>query len=153
VGKAPDMTFDHIGVVVARVEQYRPVLARVFGVSRFTEVFRDPLHKVIVQFGQDPSGIVYELIEPLGDDSPVAKVMRSGQNILNHVAYLVPDLARAAARLRSQGGLPLTGPAPAVAFGGNPVQFFLTPLRIVLELVEGRTPAHDFRAWDAIDLG
>ncbi|MBI5524061.1 MAG: VOC family protein [Desulfarculus sp.] len=136
--------FDHIGVVVPSVDWGRPRLAPLWGVSRWTQVFNDPIHKVIVQFGQDTSGIVYELVAPLGDDAPIKQALDKGHNLLNHLAYRTPDLQVAAAVLRRQGCIPLGRPAPAVAFGGQPVQFFLTPVRIILEVVQGAALVHKF---------
>ena len=139
-----EYAFDHIGVVVPSVDWGRPRLAPLWGVSRWTEVFHDPLLKVIVQFGQDGSGIVYELVAPLGPDAPIRQALDKGQNLLNHVAYRTADLASAASTLRGQGCMPLGAAAPAKAFGGQPVQFFLTPVRIILEVVQGAAPVHRF---------
>jgi methylmalonyl-CoA/ethylmalonyl-CoA epimerase len=136
--------FDHIGVVVPAVDWGRPRLAPLWGVDAWTQVFSDPIHKVIVQFGRDASGIGYELVAPLSDDAPIAQALSKGQNLLNHVAYRTPDLATAAGVLRGQGCIPLGRPAPAVAFGGQPVQFFLTPVRIILEVVQGAATVHRF---------
>jgi hypothetical protein len=38
--------------------------------EHWSEAFVDDVNGVIVQFGRDDSGICYELIEPLGPDSP-----------------------------------------------------------------------------------
>ena len=140
----PDMRFDHLGVLAKDIAAGRPHLAAVFGVREWTEVFSDPVHQVRVQFGRDPSGVVYELIEPLGDTSPVAGALAKGQNILNHVAYRVTDLELTAEALREKRCLPLGPAAPAVAFNGQPIQFFLTPLRIILEIIQGQTHDHKF---------
>ena len=142
--QAPVYAFDHIGVVVPSVEWGRPRLAPLWGVDAWTTVFEDPIHKVIVQFGRDHSGIVYELVAPRGEDAPIRQALSKGQNLLNHVAYRTPDLAMAATVLRGQGCIPLGRPAPAVAFGGQPVQFFLTPVRIILEVVQGAATLHRF---------
>lgn len=141
---APAYAFDHIGVVVPSVDWGRPRLAPLWGVDQWTQVFEDPIHKVIVQFGRDASGIVYELVAPLGEDAPIKQALAKGQNLLNHVAYRTADLATAAGVLRGQGCIPLGRPAPAVAFGGQPVQFFLTPVRIILEVVQGQACSHRF---------
>ena len=112
--------------------------------DRWTQIFEDPIHRVVVQFGQDNSGIVYELVAPLGQGSPIAQALAKGQNLLNHVAYRTPSLEQAALALRGLGCIPLGRPAPAVAFGGQPVQFFLTPVRIILEVVQGQATVHSF---------
>ena len=94
------------------------------------------MQEVCVQFGKDSSGIQYELIAPLTDSSPVATSLRQGKNILNHVAYLVPSLDEHATKLREVGCLPVDPPKPAVAFEGARIQFFFSPLRYLLELIE-----------------
>jgi methylmalonyl-CoA/ethylmalonyl-CoA epimerase len=138
------MTFDHLGVVCKGISVGRPHMVSVFGVRQWTDSFVDPIQKVVVQFGSDPSGIVYELIEPSGPDSPIAATLVKGQNLLNHVAYRVPDLEQAARDLRAKRCMPLGPAAPATAFGGNHIQFFLTPLRFILELIQGQLPPHEF---------
>jgi len=139
-----NLTFDHLGVICKSISAGRPHMFSVFGVRHWTSSFFDPIQKVVVQFGRDPSGIVYELIEPAGPDSPIAATLAKGQNLLNHVAYRVPHLETAAKDLRAKRCMPLGVAAPATAFGGNYIQFFLTPLRFILELIQGELPLHEF---------
>ena len=131
------MKFDHIGLVVKKIARGRTFLEASLGVSDWTGEIRDELNGVIAQFGRDPSGLVYELLEPLGPDSPIGNALSSRRAILNHVAYRVHDLAAAADQLRDQGCAPVAPARPGIAFGGRPIQFFVTPLHFVLELIEG----------------
>jgi len=96
---------------------------------------------VRIQFGVDRSGIRYELVAPLGEDNPVSGVVKSGKNVLNHVAYLVPDLDTAMEKMLAQDAVPLGPPMPAVAFNNRRVVFFYTSLRFIVELIE--TPGAD----------
>jgi methylmalonyl-CoA/ethylmalonyl-CoA epimerase len=100
------------------------------------EEFKDEGLKVYIQFLRDESGVLYELIAPLGEDSPTAGVLATGKNILNHVAYTVTDLEGESQRLRKGGCIPLGRSAPALAFERRNVAFFLTPLTFILELIE-----------------
>ncbi len=130
------MIFDHIGLFVADLEAGREALGKLLPIAEFLPPIDDPVLKVRVQFGIDASGLRYELVAPFGEGDPVSGVLASGKNILNHVAYRVADLAAEAARLRIAGAMPLGVPKPALAFGGKRVQFFLTKLRFVVELIE-----------------
>ena len=104
-------------------------------------MFEDPGIGVYVLFGKDQSGVCYELISPLGENSPIRQALSTGARILNHVAYLTDDLDMEAERFRN-GGCIAAGPAtPAVAYGGAPVQFFVTPLRFIIELIGA--PGHN----------
>lgn len=130
------MKFDHIGLFVRDLTNGRETLATILPIGDWTAPLDDPLIRVRVQFGRDRAGIRYELVAPLGPGNPVEGALAGGTNILNHIAYLTPDLDAEVRRQRRAGAVP-TGPAqPAVAFGGRRVIFLLTPLRFILELVE-----------------
>ncbi len=130
------MIFDHIGLFVRDIETGRSRLGAMIPIQSWSAITEDPVLKVRVQFGVDPSGLRYELVAPFGDPNPVSAALASGNNVLNHIAYRVPDLDAAAAALRAQGAMPLGPAQPALAFAGARVMFFLTSLRFILELVE-----------------
>ncbi|MFB2866215.1 VOC family protein [Aeromonas sp. MdU4] len=133
------MKLHHIGLVVADLEMGLVYCRDTLGITRFSEPVHDPLQRVHIRFAYDDEGICYELIAPATDDSPVSQVLRSRHNLLNHLAYSVEDMVQAAEQLRSQRHLPLGPSLPAVAFGGAQVQFFLSPLGHIVELVEVST--------------
>ena len=137
------MHFDHIGLVVESIDTGRAFLTETLGIDRWTPVTDDPGLGVSVQFGRDGDGPVIELIAPLGPASPIAGALRGNKNILNHLAYSVADLAAEGERLRSQGCHPAGEPKPALAYGGALVQFWVTPLRFLVELIELPEPATD----------
>jgi methylmalonyl-CoA/ethylmalonyl-CoA epimerase len=144
------LRFDHVGVIVRDMGAGRRFFAAL-GVDRWTEVFDDPGIGVSVQFGLGDTGPCYELITPLGEKSPVAEALRTGQRILNHVAYLTADIDAEGQRLASQG-CSATGPAhPAVAYQGRRVQFWVSPLRFIVELIEA--PEHEHLYLDAGVIG
>jgi methylmalonyl-CoA/ethylmalonyl-CoA epimerase len=130
------MTFDHIGLFVSDLEFGRQKLSALLPISECAVPVDDPGLRVRVQFCTDSSRIRYELVAPFGADNPVSGVLQSGKAVLNHVAYRVTNIASEARRFRSEGAMPLGPARPAVAFGGQRVMFFLTPLRFIIELIE-----------------
>ena len=136
--------FDHLGLVVKRLTKGRERMSALLRISDWTAPIEDIVNGVRLQFGRDPAGVVYELLEPLGEHSPVYSALRSGTAILNHVAYRVPDLAAGAAHLASAGAARVSNPKPAIAYGGRPIQFFVTPLRFIIELIEAPDHVHAF---------
>ena len=130
------MIFDHIGLFVADLKVGREKLSAILPINDFTEEVDDHVLRVRIQFGTDSSGIRYELVAPFGDDNPVSGVLKSGKNVLNHVAYRVPDLEQAMAVMTAQDAIPLGSPLPAKAFGGRRVVFFYTSLKFIVELIE-----------------
>ena len=130
------MTFDHIGLFVRDLAQGRERLSALLPIARYTDAIEDSLLRVRIQFGTDTSGIRYELVAPFGDGNPVDGVLKSGKNVLNHVAYRVADFARAIARLEGEGCIALGPAKPAVAFDGAQVIFLFTPLKFIVELID-----------------
>lgn len=130
------MQFHHLGIVCRDLADGRKRLDALLGGLEWSPVYQDDIQNVFVQFGIDASNIRYELIVPQNERSPVSTVLQQGKNILNHTAYLVPSLEAAAVRLREQSCLPIGPAQPAVAFNGALIQFFVCPLRFVIELIE-----------------
>lgn len=138
------MLFDHVGIVVPDIDTGTAQVAKTLPITGWTQRFDDAGLKVSVKFARDASGTVFELIAPLGDGSPVAAIVKKREGILNQLAYRVPDLAAAAAEMRAARAVPLGRPAPAIAFGGAAVQFFLTEMNVVVELIEAASFSHVF---------
>jgi methylmalonyl-CoA/ethylmalonyl-CoA epimerase len=130
------MQFDHIGIFVKTLNQGRIKLKEMLPIVSVSEVYHDPLLKVSVQFLNDSSGICYEIVAPNGEGNPVDSVLIAKRNILNHVAYKVVNFEASIERLRQAHCIPLGKPQPAIAFGGARVVFLLTPLRMIVELIE-----------------
>ncbi|MEO7026764.1 MAG: VOC family protein [Caulobacteraceae bacterium] len=145
--------FDHLGVVVKRIDKARARMAALLAIEAWTTPLDDPVNGVRLQFGYDPAGVVYELLEPLDETSPVYPALKGGKAILNHVAYRVADLGAGAARLRAGGAAKVSEPKPAIAYGGRPIQFFVTPLRFIIELIEAPDHQHAFELTELAAAG
>jgi methylmalonyl-CoA/ethylmalonyl-CoA epimerase len=144
---ATDLTLelDHIGLIVPDIAAGRDFLTASLGITRWTPVVDDPILHVSVQFGATPGHpLTYELIAPFGDSSPIANALRSGKHILNHLAYLTPDLEASGERLRQSGCWAAGDPKPALAYEGRRIQFWMSPLRFVIELIEKPGHRHNF---------
>jgi len=136
--------FDHLGLVVKSLAKGRKHLTNILQVSEWTDEVIDPVNGVEIQFGRDPAGVVYELLSPIDENSPVFAALKGGKAILNHVAYLTDDLEASAEHLTRNGCASTGRPNPAVAYGGARIQFFVTPLRTNIELIEAPNHAHSF---------
>lgn len=132
------MNFDHIGVFVKTLAEGRAHFQSLLRIKKISEEFYDNLIKVAVQFLYDEDGICYEIIAPYLDGNPVDHVLLTRKNVLNHVAYRVRDFSGAIELYRAKRCAQLGPPSPAIAFGGRRVVFFLTPLNIIVELIEDK---------------
>jgi methylmalonyl-CoA/ethylmalonyl-CoA epimerase len=98
--------------------------------------FDDPIQNVSVCLMSrgwgDP---MIELVAPLGPKSPVDRILRSGGGTY-HVCYEVVDIRAAIEHLVSHDALLVSGPDPAVAFGGREIAWLMTGVNLLVELLQ-----------------
>lgn len=94
-----------------------------------------PEHGVTVVFVDLPNARV-ELLEPLGDNSPVAAFLaRNPDGGMHHLCYEVDDINAARADLMHHGARILGSGEPKIGAHGNPV-IFLHPKDFAGTLIE-----------------
>jgi methylmalonyl-CoA/ethylmalonyl-CoA epimerase len=82
-----------------------------------------PEHGVTVIF-IDTGNTKVELLEPLGEDSPIAAFLgKNPAGGMHHICFEVPDLAAAAATLTAGGARVLGDGTPKIGAHGKPVLF------------------------------
>jgi methylmalonyl-CoA/ethylmalonyl-CoA epimerase len=102
---------DHIGIAVDSIEKwlgfYRDVLGLEYGGSE--EIAEQKVRVAFMKIGE--SNI--ELLEPISDDSPIAKFLEKRGGGIHHIAISVDDIDAALARHR-EAGAKLIDTAPRV---------------------------------------
>lgn len=132
-----DLRFKHLGVAVPDLERAIPVYREIFGSELSAGPFDDPIQSVSVCFlkGGDGGPVEIELVAPLGENSPVRRILKSGGGAY-HLCYETGDLAATIAGLLEKGCTLVHEPVPAVAFEGRRIAWLFTPTRQLLEVVE-----------------
>ena len=98
---AEDFEIDHVAIAVPSLDEALPF-------------WRDQLGAAVLEFEEVPSQQVRvaflatgasktELLEPTSPTSPIAKFLEQGRKGLHHIAYRVPDIDHALARLKQEG--------------------------------------------------
>jgi methylmalonyl-CoA/ethylmalonyl-CoA epimerase len=129
--------FHHIGYAVADIQRHLDEhMIPLYAPLHISETVADPIQKVRVCFVTMHGGSLIELVEPLGNDSPVRRFIGSPRGGLYHLCYEVADMESAIAQFRARGCLPLGRPVPAAAFDGRRIIFLMTPQRDLVELLE-----------------
>jgi methylmalonyl-CoA/ethylmalonyl-CoA epimerase len=133
---------NHIGVATSSIEASIALYRDVIGAERIGTPFDLPAQGVRVCFVDTPNTQI-ELIEPLGEESPIhgflARNPAGGQH---HVCYEVPDIAAAKTWFEGQG-VRMLG-EPRIGAHGTPI-FFLHPRDmggVLTEIME--TPAEAY---------
>jgi methylmalonyl-CoA/ethylmalonyl-CoA epimerase len=125
---------NHVAIAVpdlrAAAETYRTALG-----ARVSEAVPQPDHGVTTVFVELPNTKI-ELLEPLGDQSPIAKFLeRSPLGGIHHLCYEVDDIVAARDRLLAGGARVLGDGRPRIGAHGKPV-LFLHPKDFCGTLVE-----------------
>jgi methylmalonyl-CoA/ethylmalonyl-CoA epimerase len=131
-----EFRFAHLGVAVSDLKRSLGDYRDLFGYTLSSGPFDDPIQKVRVCFIQRDSEPQIELIAPLTDDAPIRQLLAKGGGAY-HVCYEVDDIEAAVTFLRGKRCMLISGPVPAVAFGGRRIVWFYTPARQLVEIVEG----------------
>ena len=94
---------NHVGIATPSIETAVAIYRDLLGAEKVGEAFDLPAQKVRVCFVDAPNCQI-ELLEPLGEDSPIAKFLEKnpagGQH---HVCFEVPDIHAAKAELEANG--------------------------------------------------
>lgn len=92
---------NHVGIAVKSLEAsipfYRDQLSMAF--AGIEEVAEQKVRVAMLQVGESK----IELLEPMSDDSPVAKFIEKNGPGVHHLAYEVSDIESAIARLMAEG--------------------------------------------------
>jgi methylmalonyl-CoA/ethylmalonyl-CoA epimerase len=112
---------NHVGVATPSIERSIALYRDLLGATKIGEPFDLPPQKVRVCFVDLPNSQI-ELLEPLGEDSPIAKFLEKnpagGQH---HVCFEVADIHAAAAEMRNKGARVIG--EPRIGAHGTPVIF------------------------------
>ncbi len=112
---------NHIAIAVhdlaAETARYRDLLGATVSAPRAL-----PEHGVTVVFVELANTKV-ELLEPLGEGSPIAAFLAKTGGGMHHICYEVEDLAAARDRLVAGGSRVLGGGDPRIGAHGKPVLF------------------------------
>jgi methylmalonyl-CoA/ethylmalonyl-CoA epimerase len=131
-----DFEFHHVGIAVPDLTVAIPGYKKLFNYEIVSGPFDDPIQNVSVCFMSrgwgDP---MIELVAPFGRKSPVDRILRGGGGTY-HVCYEVPDIRAAIKHLTEHDALLVSGPDPAVAFGGREIAWLMTDVNLLVELVQ-----------------
>ena len=112
---------NHVGVATPSIADSIVLYRDVMGATAIGEPFDLPAQGVRVCFVNTPNTQI-ELIEPLGDTSPIAAFLaKNPAGGQHHLCYEVPDIAEAVAWFRDRG-VKVLG-EPRIGAHGTPIVF------------------------------
>jgi len=140
------LKLNHIGLVVQNIAEYTEVF-KTLGLDEVTQPETDPIQKVAASFvtagkGQD---VHIELLEPLGDNSPIANFLKERGPGLHHLCFEVDDIDRVTNELLEKGFQMVCAPVDCIGYDRtfkreysqpSKVAFFLLSNKILIELLQ-----------------
>lgn len=125
---------NHVAIAVRDLAKATAVYRKSLG-AEVSDPLPQPEHGVTVVFITLPNTKI-ELLEPLGENSPIAKFLeKSPDGGIHHVCYEVDDILAARDRLKAEGARVLGDGTPKIGAHGKPV-LFLHPKDFCGTLVE-----------------
>ncbi len=113
---------NHVAIAVGNLASAMKLYRETLG-AEVSEPLPQPAHGVTVVFIQLPNTKI-ELLEPLGEASPIAKFLeRNPDGGIHHICYEVDDLLAARDRLKAGGARVLGDGEPKIGAHGKPVLF------------------------------
>jgi methylmalonyl-CoA/ethylmalonyl-CoA epimerase len=125
---------NHVAIAVRDIAKATELYRTTLG-AEVSAAVPQPEHGVTTVFITLPNTKI-ELLEPLGEGSPIAKFLeRNPDGGMHHVCYEVPDIRSARDRLKAGGARVLGDGEPKMGAHGKPV-LFLHPKDFCGTLVE-----------------
>ena len=125
---------NHVAIAVKDLAAATAVYRDALG-AEVTPPLPQPEHGVTVVFINLPNTKI-EFLEPLGENSPIAKFLeKNAEGGIHHICYEVDDIIAARDKLKAQGARVLGDGTPKIGAHGKPV-LFLHPKDFCGTLVE-----------------
>jgi methylmalonyl-CoA/ethylmalonyl-CoA epimerase len=119
----------HVGIACRDLLATRDWVRATFPVSFDSGVIHDPVQDADLCLLHVSNQMAIELVS-----GPVVQGMLRRRTSYYHLCYEVDDISTSIAALEADGCRLISGPVPAILFGGRPVAFLLSPIGL-LELL------------------
>lgn len=129
-----ELVFHHIGIACRDIDKTREFYLGLGYTA--SPVVDDPLQHVRICFLDKEGAPRLELLQPLDDQSPVARTLATAGVTPYHFCYEVRNIDKAIAALRTKRFLLVSGPVPACALGDRRIAFLYNKNNGLIELVE-----------------
>lgn len=110
---------DHIAIAVNSLEESVKLYTSLLGVEPKMETI--PAEKVNTAI-YDLDGVSLELVEPIGQDSPITKFLKKKGEGLHHVCLKVDNLEESMDELK-ESGIEVIDDVPKIGAGGKQIVF------------------------------
>ena len=122
----------HVGCAVPSIEEGLKLYTQALGFSRVSPIIEVTSQQVRVCFIETAPGVFIELVQGLGENSPVSSFLKRRQYFY-HVCYSTPNV-RATVEHLAANGFNRLSVFTSEAFNGTDCAFLLSPEMALVEL-------------------
>ena len=135
----------HIGYAVADIGKTITSF-EALGYELTSDVIRDESRVINIAFMRHlRNDLCIELIEPVGDNSPVSEILKQKKNASSpyHICYVTDYFNKAIYQLKRKGFFVISNPLPAPALNGRRVAFLMNRDAGIIEILENKYHEQD----------
>lgn len=129
------MIIDHVGIVVATLEDGIKQWQTLFGYRQQSEIVVNTRQQVRVAFLGKPDSLTVKLIEPSSSSSPISSLAKRGGG-LHHICFKCDNIEDQIPKLESGGARVVVRPQPGEAFNGHDIAMLLARNNLAVELID-----------------
>lgn len=134
IHKNIQLTIHHVSLLVESMDEAIQQYTELFGKENVSEIHTVTTQKVRVCFVNTTNNTFIELVEPIGNDSPILSLLKKKHSYY-HIGYKVKDIKSTVDMLEDINYKALDY-YHSEAFAGNACIFMYTPGGHLIELIE-----------------
>jgi methylmalonyl-CoA/ethylmalonyl-CoA epimerase len=117
------LTIDHVGIACRSLDAAIERYVSVFGLAVVSQEINAEQGVREAMLATDSGGSYVQLLEPLGEDTPVGRFLSRRGEGMHHVGYAVTDVTAALAEIGGRGGVRLLDSRPRHGSMGASIAF------------------------------
>lgn len=130
------MQLDHVCLAVRSIANVRARLCALLGYVPRTDVVKNTVQDVNVQFLAKTGSLDIKLIEPASENSNLLQFLRTKGEGLHHLGFMCDDVEVTLGALTTQGARVTAPPAPGEAFDAETIAFLYIAGGLNIELID-----------------
>lgn len=130
----PNLRLHHVGCLTESIEECLIDYVNILGMKKTSDIITISSQQVKVCFLETAPGVFLELVEPMGENPALKKIIKS-KNPYYHTGYLVKDISMVIEQLQEQGFY-LVNRFVSEAFDNKECAFLYTREMHLIELIE-----------------
>ncbi|MDB3987469.1 hypothetical protein N9422_02705 [Candidatus Pelagibacter sp.] len=131
------MKIHHIGIFVKKISNFEKYFNKKILITYSSRITLDKKLGVKIKFIKfKGSNQLFEIIEPYGKKNPVTPILKTGNNIINHLAFMSNNFKDDIDDLVAKNCYPISKIVKSKFFKSN-IVFLMSPFKFIIEVIDG----------------